>query len=590
MYMHKSLLKIFSLLLLCFLANVCCHVHAQSYTKALERQRQMFPQEKVYVMTDRDLYLAGDTARMRAWIYDCNTQQPKSKSKYVYAELRDAANNLKARVKLLNRDFKDLKDLKDPKVVGQSTVIRGYIALPPDLTSGDYTLVAYTYYMLGTTEEMFFRKRLHVMNPKDVTKGLLPVNLQQERPVVGENIDLGTAVPVGSNVAVSITDDRLCLADSTSNIVWSLSHQPDLFTEADIEKTQQLYSPTMPYEVGQIISGTVYGNISTKKPQPNVRVSMVVPSKQITDVCITDANGRFIFKGFDLPDSTLVFISAKKGKRTRMENITIDGDSLPEHISHLPALPHYFKRTEDVPAEMKIVSNTVDLANTQLLEELVVKGQKREKVTEIYQNFAAKTLIADELIDHGIHDLETAILHMPGVQYRDGVLCYHGKPLRFFIDNIEETFNYEPEDAFMPSVGSMVALSYPLEVIERIDLLRPADTAFLIGGAGGGGMAAICITLKDAADYRKHSRSASMKFVWPLGFQKYKKFNQPDADTAWPVIFWNSNLTIKDSADLTRCINSVMRKRREAGDRGSYTVHIDGFTKEGKPIHIDYRL
>ena len=197
-------------------------------------QRQMFPQEKVYVMTDRDLYLAGDTARMRAWIYDCNLQRPESKSKYVYVELRDAADNLKVRVKLLNRNLKDSNDLKDPKIA-----IRGYIALPPNLTSGDYTLVAYTYYMLGTTEVMFFRKRLHVMNPKDIQRGLLPANLQEERPVVGQDINLSEAVPVGSNVAVSITDDRLCLADSTSSIVWSLSHQPDLFTEADIDKTPQ---------------------------------------------------------------------------------------------------------------------------------------------------------------------------------------------------------------------------------------------------------------------------------------------------------------------------------------------------------------
>ena len=544
-------------------------------------QRRMFPQEKVYVMTDRDLYLAGDTARMRAWIYDCNLQRPESKSKYVYVELRDAADNLKVRVKLLNRNLKDSNDLKDPKIA-----IRGYIALPPNLTSGDYTLVAYTYYMLGTTEEMFFRKRLHVMNAKDIQRGLLPANLQEERLVVGQDINLSEAVPVGSNVAVSITDDRLCLADSTSSIVWSLSHQPDLFTEADIAKTQTLYSPSMPYEIGQTITGTVYGNISTKKPQAGIRVSMMIPSKQLTDVCVTGADGRFLFKGFDLPDSTLVFISAKKGKRTRMENITVDGDSLPEHVSHLPALPHYFKRTEDVPSEMKIVSSTIDIANTQLLDEITVKGQKREKVTETYQNFASSTLVADELLDRGIHDLESAILHMPGVQYRDGVLCYHGKPLRFFIDGIEE--GYDPDDdPAMPSVSSMVALTYPLEIIQRIDLLRPADTAFLTGAAGGGGMAAICITLKDGSEAKRHSRSTSLKFVWPLGYQRYKKFHNPAPGTAWPVVFWNSNLTVKDNRTLVKIVRQNIHPRLAEGTSSSYTIHIDGFTPEGKAIHIE---
>ena len=211
---------------------------------ALAKQRKMFPQEKVYVMTDRDLYLAGDTARMRAWIYDCNERSEKtSKSKYVYAELRDAADNLRLRIKMMNREG----------------LIRGYMALPPDLTSGDYTLAAYTYYMTGTTEEMFFRKRLHVMNPKDISRGLLPNNLNgpvQSHSVISTNMErsLDNArddsrenenkninIPAGSNVAVSITADRLCRADSTSNIVWSLAHQPDLFTEDDVRKAGRIF-------------------------------------------------------------------------------------------------------------------------------------------------------------------------------------------------------------------------------------------------------------------------------------------------------------------------------------------------------------
>ena len=257
----------------------------------LERQRKMFPQEKVYVMTDRDLYLAGDTARMRAWIYDCNSKGvTTSHSKYVYVELRDAADNLHSRIKLMDR--------------GKG--MRGYIAMPPDLTSGDYTLVAYTYYMLGTTEEMFFRKRLHVMNPKDISRGLLPRNLDspptpllERGEQIHDTLPITDVVPIGSNVAMSITADRLCRADSTSSIVWSLEHQPDLFTLDDIKKSQKLYSPTMPYELGQTISGTVYGNISTKKPQEGVRVSLVVPTKKITEARITGTDGRFEFSGFD---------------------------------------------------------------------------------------------------------------------------------------------------------------------------------------------------------------------------------------------------------------------------------------------------
>ena len=577
--------KHITILTLSLLLLWCSGAMAQSSSPLPLKQPKKYPQEKVYVMTDRDLYLAGDTARMRAWVYDCLKHQPQSQSKYVYVELRDAADNLKLRVKLSDRN----------------KGFRGYLAMPPTLSSGDYTLVAYTYYMLGTDERLLFKKLLHIMNPKDVQKGLLPRNINgndtehssydtlrydtglqpydTQSKIATRTLNQREAylsLPLGSNIAMSITADRLCRADSTSSIVWALNHVPEVFEPS-----------SMPYEIGQTLSGTVYGNISTKKPQDGVKVSLVIPSKKITDMRLTDADGHFTFSGFDLPDSTMVLLSAKKGKRTQMENIHIDSDSLPEVITHLPAMRNYFNRTSEVSSDMKIVTNTIDIANTHLLDEIEVRGQKKTKVTETYQMLASRTMVGDELMDRGLYDLESAIMRFPGVQMVNGSLGYRGKPLRFFVDGLEEETD---DDLAMGGASSMAALSYPMEVIERIDFVRPEDTAFLTGGAGKGGMAAICITLKSGADLRRASRSAALKIVFPLGYQKYKPFHAPDPDTAWPVIYWNSNITIKDSNEISRRVNSIIRNRRQAGDRGSYTVHIDGFTKEGKPIHFDLRF
>lgn len=537
---------------------------------AMARGQEKFPQEKVYVMTDRDLYLSGDTARMRAWVYDCLKKKPESKSKYVYVELRDAADNLKARVKL--------RDANYGKDAGQ--LFRGYLALPPTLSSGDYTLAAYTYYMMGTDERLMFKKLLHVMSPKDVKKGLLPNNITGTTATISSQLQQSQdlrSVPIGSNVALSITADRLCRADSTSSIVWGLERVPEVFIPS-----------TTPYEIGQTLSGTVYGNIRAKKPQEAVKVSMMIPSKQIANVYLTGKDGRFSFDGFDLPDSAMVLLSAKKGKRTQMENISIDSDSLPDIITHLPAMRGYFNRASEVSQDMKIVTNTIDLANTHLLEEITVKGEKKTRVTETYQMLASRTMVADELMDRGLYDLEAAIMRFPGVQMVNGVLGYRGKPLRFFVDGWEE--GDAIDDPGMGSTSSMIAMSYPMEVIERIDFVRPEDAAFLMGGAGRGGMAAICITLKSGADIRRASRSNALKMLFPLGYQKYKEFISPEPDAAWPVIYWHSNITVKDNTDLSRRVNSIIKKRREAGDRGFYTVHIDGFTADGKPIHVDYRL
>lgn len=105
--------------------------------------------EKIYLMTDRSGYLAGDTLWVRAFVADEVTHRPMNKSKFVYVELRDAANMVVRRVKLMERDG----------------VYAGYVPLDEGMLTGRYMLTGYTMFAQNAGEKYFPKTIIDVVHP-----------------------------------------------------------------------------------------------------------------------------------------------------------------------------------------------------------------------------------------------------------------------------------------------------------------------------------------------------------------------------------------------------------------------------------------
>lgn len=111
-------------------------------------QARLFPQENIYVQTDKSDYVAGDTLWFRAYLVNAISRKQESLSRYVYAELIDAqADTIVCRVKA----HKDSLNM-----------IHAYIALPPSLSKGTYRFRAYTRYAYNWGEDSFFNKTLRI--------------------------------------------------------------------------------------------------------------------------------------------------------------------------------------------------------------------------------------------------------------------------------------------------------------------------------------------------------------------------------------------------------------------------------------------
>ena len=112
-------------------------------------QLSLFPQEKIYVHTDKPNYMVGDTIWLRAHLVDAATHIPSPVSRYVYVELANSSDSVFSRIKIRVND----------------SIYRGYIPLDYLIPQGYYTLRAYTGFMKNLPEDYLFKSTLSIINP-----------------------------------------------------------------------------------------------------------------------------------------------------------------------------------------------------------------------------------------------------------------------------------------------------------------------------------------------------------------------------------------------------------------------------------------
>ncbi len=167
-------------------AGVTSTHNADSLAMRLAYQVWIAPQEKVYVSTNRDFYISGDTLRFRIYLVDAAThQRPELASKFVYVDLLNPFGEAVDRLKIQEKDG----------------VFAGILPINPELPEGTYTLCAYTQFMENAGKDYFFRKSVPVLSPLSARyrltskfdDGRLTVSLTDkfgDQPVKANNISI----------------------------------------------------------------------------------------------------------------------------------------------------------------------------------------------------------------------------------------------------------------------------------------------------------------------------------------------------------------------------------------------------------------
>jgi len=113
-------------------------------------QLSLFPQEKIYVQTDRSEYQSGEIIWFRVHLVDAVFLKQANASRYVYVELINPISHIVERVKLR------------PDSTG---CFYGHFQLEDELAEGDYMLRAYTRFMQNVGEDYFFTKPIYIKTP-----------------------------------------------------------------------------------------------------------------------------------------------------------------------------------------------------------------------------------------------------------------------------------------------------------------------------------------------------------------------------------------------------------------------------------------
>lgn len=119
-------------------------------TGELNAYRSKHIQEKIFVHTDKEFYLAGEICWFKLYMVDANGNRPLDLSKVAYIEWMDRDNRPVLQSKIGLRD-------------GHGD---GSVYLPLTLRSGHYKLRAYTSWMKNFGVNGFFEKVLTVVNAR----------------------------------------------------------------------------------------------------------------------------------------------------------------------------------------------------------------------------------------------------------------------------------------------------------------------------------------------------------------------------------------------------------------------------------------
>jgi hypothetical protein len=119
-----------------------------SVLKNIIDQVLLYPQEKIYIHTDKSSYLSGERIWFRAYLADAILHRPLS-NRHLIVELINPVDSVVQRVMIkMNRG-----------------ACSGFIQLGEKTPEGDYTICGYTGYMKNPGNDLFFKRSIHISIP-----------------------------------------------------------------------------------------------------------------------------------------------------------------------------------------------------------------------------------------------------------------------------------------------------------------------------------------------------------------------------------------------------------------------------------------
>ena len=564
------------LYLFIFLLPLAIHVEA-GHQQRLGNEVSV-PQERICIQTDKPYYAPGDTVWLRAHLMDAETNEPVSRSRFVYVELYDQqADTLMQRI-MVRGDM--------------DGVFANVMLLPKTLQGGVYTLVAYTQWMRNFPVERFCYQPLTVvggqrarghcianellahMDAKVSIKG----NAATERNPMTLDLDIRDkdGQPLQGIYALSVTDYNVVKPDSLfgdirQNLLrQQLGYQPDTLNKI-----------AYPYQEMQFITGRIKGTWKKRLKNPHLLV-VNGQTGQRWEFELGDSTNFAL--GVDNPEgSTFLLEGTRNSGKTAFVELEIDSLTFPK-----VALPHYaLTESQDLSA-FRTQAQTQQMysrAGYIELPEVTKIGKKQKPLKSNFLNIEAPRGFqeGDLRIERAVTMQQLLISLGMRVAYNDGVPCIttpDNAGVLPYVDNIrEEDHDYILN--LMPTDIKSIEYFTPNNAINGLFAARPASYSGKVPGV-------LFIFLKDGSEIVKSRIKDSPSFVTvrQLGYRPSVEFyspqytdntqkTRPDHRT---TLYWNPKVETDGKGHASvRFYASDISKR--------YLVTLEGVSNDGTIVH-----
>ena len=283
-------------------------IYNSSVKEKFNFSENYFLSEKIYLQSDRNAYVTGENIFFKAYYFLNETFEKDSISRIVYIDLVD----------------KNGQSHTSGKYPIENGMADGNLSIPQALTSGYYTVYAYTKWMLNFEKDSFFSKKIYILNPDGEIEILKKDQSNDEKTQLhfaefqtpGKNAHLNklkdefqieTWLDKDIYHARQKVDIKIKTQNADSNLKnthISVSIAKSDFLSQDNISDYLNYSDSvkhpseiiyLPETSGFIVSGTIL-SAKTNKPIPNVNIYLSTLSDYI-DVqnTISNQDGKFYF-------------------------------------------------------------------------------------------------------------------------------------------------------------------------------------------------------------------------------------------------------------------------------------------------------
>ena len=333
--------------------------------------------------------------------------------------------------------------------------------------------------------------------------------------------------------------------------------------------------PEKEKEKSQLITGIIKGGL-LNRPQADSPVSLLITGKAFFMESMSNKEGLFSFKDFELPEYTQYVIQGKKS--VELELFDEQFPSLTPLYSNINNLRK--KTLQPTEQEVEDVLKKFALENRVInLGEVTVTAQKKKtnrytlssdlttklgsKEIEKFQSSDMYKLL--HTIPH-VHVLGHDVMVGPAALFNSG----SPRPPLILIENIE----MQPEDL----------VDYSPKQVEEIEVLYTASETAIFGPRGNNGV--ILIYMKEGSNFAREKRF-HIKVTTPLGYQVTKEFYSPTYDTKESIenrysdlrstVYWNPHVFAGENGKAQIDFYT-------SDNPNNYTIVVEGTASDGSIV------